>query len=176
MDLPALFSLIAVSLLGLIPLFLALVRGRARRRERDTAAVVAERQRETATPGAMPPGANRGVMAPGVRAAARQRRAQSNDRDAGTAPHQPASGAEPRPIMDRVTIAQRAAARTRARAAASAMRRPGWGAEPASPPRRSQDAGQAIRTRLAGLSSLQRAIVYREILGPPVALRQPEER
>jgi hypothetical protein len=153
-SIPALFSLIAAALLTLLPLFLMLARNRMRRRDTETVAAAergaAERGSGTGAPAAIQGGAYARVgptWEPG----------------------------EPRPILDRVTLErdQRASEPrpgspgATVKRTAVAARFPGPGGEQ----RRTRQAGEALEARLSGLSPLQRAVVYREILGPPVGLR-----
>lgn len=120
MSLPALFSLIAASLLTLLPLFLLLARNRARRRDART---VADAERPASEPDS----------AAGAPAGIQGRRAREKPREWPKA-HSERARSTVKPVAT------------------------------AAP-------GATLEARLSRLSPLQRAVAYREILGPPAGLR-----
>lgn len=120
MSLPALFSLIAASLLTLLPLFLLLARNRARRRDART---VADGERPASAPDS----------AAGASAEIHGRRAREKPREWPKARSERAG-----PTVKPVAMAA---------------------------------SGVSLEARLSRLRPLQRAVVYREILGPPAGLR-----
>jgi len=146
MSLPALFSLIFATLLGLLPIFLLVGRR-----------VIASRLSRRREAGQSESPSESGARGPGDRA--------SEDRSAAVAPKR---GVGPMRSASRQSDPSRipGTANTSARGTSP---RHGTG------PSRTQDTRSRIEARLGRLTALQRAVVYREILGPPVALRAPGE-
>ena len=165
MNLQAIFSLIVTALALLLPVFLLIGRARSRREA----------------------GENGQSPLPGARA----------DLDAvpETAVPAPRSAGEPAPIVDRLILQRGAPQAGRAttapatsglRPAAPGLRPVASGLRPAASGLRPAASGPAqgasrpavttVESRLARLTPLQRAVVYSEILGPPVAERQTSGR
>lgn len=177
MSLSALFSLITAALITLLPVLLLM--GRRRMRRRDRRAIVREGD-QPAPPG----GSDRDLAVPARAGAASAEQAGSGVEPAGE-----------RGILDRLTVRERSGGRRpqeaadrraafQANAAGGGAQRnagPGHsspgsapGAGPAREDSRAAGAGaERLEQRLAHLSPLQRAIVYGEVLGKPVALRNP---
>ncbi|TVQ20318.1 MAG: hypothetical protein EA382_15135 [Spirochaetaceae bacterium] len=163
MDFGQLFSLIFASLLGLLPILLLIGR-RARMREEEAAA---QDQAEATKGGVSPEGARdqSGGQAARVPAARGQPARPTPRYDAGESS-----------ILSRIVRPDRAPGgsdreREATREPLSAGR-PKRAVERPSPARGATPArGQIAARRVARLTPLQQAIVYREVLGPPVALR-----
>jgi len=175
MSLPALFSLIFAALLGLLPIFLlvgrrAIASRLSRRRESG----------QDGSPSPSEPPTSGDLRAPQGRAGAdATAEDQPPPRLAISGTGDPAGESA---ILDRLIRERRAAAEPNRGAAGT---RRGIGRPYSSPiaeiPRdsgrmdRTETKGARIEARLARLSVLQRGVVYREILGPPVGLRAPGE-
>lgn len=182
MSLPAIFSLIFATLLGLLPIFLLVGRraiaSRLNRR-RDGGKNDSPAESGTPTPGAGRTPQGR----PGVDPTAAD---QPPPRLAISGTGDPAGESA---ILDRLIRERRAAAESNREIARV---RHGIGRLDTSPigsettasagtahsgnrADRTRSEGARIEARLARLSILQRGVVYREILGPPVGSRAPGE-
>ncbi len=153
MSLPAILSLIFATLLGLLPIFLlvgrrAIASRMSRRRDNG------QNESPPDTPEMDQPTPRLAVSGTG----------------------DPAGESE---ILDRLIRERRAAAQPRREAGRTRLGSGQFdslrieGAAAASASEATARSGSRIEARLGRLNVLQRAIVYREILGPPVGLRAP---
>ncbi|MFW6293735.1 MAG: hypothetical protein ACOC7V_15630 [Spirochaetota bacterium] len=170
MSLPVLFSLIFATLLGLLPIFLLVGRRAIASRLSRRRDAVRDDSPSDAT--ALAPDDAREWQDRPAPDSATSGRPKTRLAVSGTG--EPAGESA---ILDRLIRERRAAAgpkRESARDRIAAVHHESTRPRVASD--RSMERGSRIEGRLARLSVLQRAVVYREILGPPIGLRAPGER